>query len=141
MHITSYLIRRSPQFPTFMRHLRHSRDVSDVRPTFATFGFQRITSHLVQTCPESFLSCLFASLVRRFSISFHISYCICTDGLASWPITSQSPLIPNSSHHLLHGFGLCSLALLSITFRFLDVPIALATFSAVLAILYRSFHT
>src|SRR6267154_5773746 len=43
MHITSYLIRRSPQFPTFMRHLRHSRDVSDVRPTFATFGFQHIT--------------------------------------------------------------------------------------------------
>src|SRR6267154_2030328 len=70
MHTTSYLIRRSPQFPTFMRHLRHSRDVSDVRPTFATFGFQRITSHIVQTRPESFLSCLFASLVRRLAFPF-----------------------------------------------------------------------
>src|SRR6267154_2458660 len=53
-----------------MRHLRHSRDVSDVRPTFATFGFHRITSHIVQTHPESFLSCLFASLVHRLAFPF-----------------------------------------------------------------------
>src|SRR6267154_1606831 len=128
--------------------------VSDIHATFATlarcfrcspyFRNLRISSHYVahRANPSRILPIMSIRFTGALiSISFHISYCICTDGLASWPITSQFPLIPNSSHHLPHGFGLCSLALLSITFRFLDVPIALATFSAVLAILYRSFHT
>src|SRR6267154_6381939 len=81
--------------------------VSDIHATFATlvrcyrcspyFCNLRISAHYVAPCanPSQILPimsiCFTGALI---SISFHISYCICTDGLASWPITSQSPLIP-----------------------------------------------
>jgi len=113
-----------PSYPT-LPHFQHSSTFAtltrcfDVRPTFATF---RISSHYVapRANPSRILpimSIRFTSALLAFLSHFLLHF---TDGLASWPITSQSPLIPILSPPA-HGFGLCSLALLSITFRFLDV--------------------